>query len=64
MRKKPDDDVENPRHDEEATGAVLRLVPRAERERQANRTSGQRATGHVQTPARDGDDDDPGPAAA
>jgi hypothetical protein len=66
MSRKPDEkSVENPPHDEEATGTVLRLVPRAERERQAKPTAGNRSgSDRVQIPRRDGDDDDPGPSAA
>ena len=65
MNREPDDKIaENPRDDEEATGTVLRLVPRAERERKATRTAGRIGTDVVQKPARDSDDDDPGPSAA
>ena len=65
MNREPDEKiVENPRHDEEATGTVLRLVPRAEREPKATRTAGRSGTDLVQEPASDGDDDDPGPSAA
>jgi hypothetical protein len=65
MSRKPDEKiVDNQPHDEDATGTVLRLVPRTERERQASPASGRSGTDHVQKPAWDGDDDDPGPTAA
>jgi hypothetical protein len=65
MNREPDQKIaENPRQDEDATGTVLRLVPRAERERKATRTVGRSGTDLVQKSARDGDDDDPGPSAA
>jgi hypothetical protein len=48
MSRKPDEkSVENPPHDEEATGTVLRLVPRAARERQAKPGDGRSGTEHV-----------------
>ena len=60
MNREPDEKiVENP-DDEEATGTVLRLVPRAEREPKATRTAGQAGRPRA-GPASDGDDDDPGP---
>jgi hypothetical protein len=63
-RKSDKKSVENPRHEEEATGTVLRLVPRAEREQQASPATGRSGTDHVQKAAWDRDDDDPGPTAA
>ena len=63
MNREPDEKIaESPRKDEEATSTVLRLVPRAERERNATRTAGRSGTDLVQKPPTDGDDD-PGPSA-
>ena len=65
MSRKPDEkSVENPPHDEEATGTVLRLVPRAARERQASPATAEAGRSTWQKTAWDGDDDDPGPTAA
>ena len=65
MNREPEDNtVENAPQGEEATGTVLRLVPRAERARQVSPPAGRGGMEHVRTPARDGDDDDPGPTAA
>jgi hypothetical protein len=58
MRKKLDENVENPRHDEGATGPVAPAGPAS----RAKPTSGEHATDQVQKPAW-GDDDDPGSTA-
>jgi hypothetical protein len=57
--EKPD---ENARRDGQATGTVLRLITRAEREEQAALTTDTTASDAAQRPASD--DDDPGPTAA
>jgi hypothetical protein len=65
MSRKPDEKPnENSRPDGEATGTVFRLIPRAEREEQANLTAHEHASDSAQDPAWDDDDDDPGPRAA
>lgn len=65
MNREPKDNtVETPPQGEEATGTVLRLIPRAERARQVSPPTGGGGMDRVRTPARDGDDDDPGPTAA
>jgi hypothetical protein len=63
MNREPDEKiVENPRHDEEATGTVLRLVPRAEREPKATRTGGEAGRTSCRSPRRTATMTTPGPA--
>lgn len=67
MNSKSDDEVVEQPGSEKPVRTVLRLVPRGDREQHETAPGAARQIApdrEVRRPARDGDDDAPGPAAA